>query len=488
MKRDAFTFMKEKEKLGRDYRHALSYTQRDFYADDEVYFQASALNRSRFYNCSFNKISFKKAAVTGSIFERCRFNDCNFDYADFEFCDFSDCEIEIRKVTDCSFNNSNFIRTAIRKSEFGQCTFTNSFFEESILDNVNITFSTLESACFSKCKFSNIDWRNLNLEYVDFINPNMNNVVLPAIQIPFTFGLLNYLSETNDNVNISTNGKLITINDFFNVEIPKLTEKLEDRNIYLPISNICLFGRDKDKDKGLDYLAREVTDCSFNRDYRGIKFCCKLISMCEIDKRYLNTIYKNIANIGASLEPQSTEMKNFSRNIGEIRNILFSKKKSQSLFIRFKSNIGIEGSERFANLINIFQNIAKPFRNEMLNVKFSLEYNSPLYIELEIEGDSSWFSVILRSFMIVADIPQCNLKNYPAIGTLLTPCDFPLNEEILQYAVESHSALKSDGITVMLLEYHLEGCDDLLKSGEKNFYMDPSIYRVLPGSLENAST
>lgn len=482
--------MKEKEKLGRDYRHALSYTQRDFYADDELCFEASALNRSRFYNCSFNKISFKKAAVTGSIFEHCKFNNCNLDYADFEFCNFSDCEIESRKVTDCSFNNSNFIKTTIRKSEFGQCTFTNSFFEGSVLDQVNIIFSTLESACFSKCEFYNIDWHNLNLEYVEFINPIMNDVVLPSIQIPFTFGLLNYLSETNDNVKISANGKLITINDFFDIEIPKLTKKLENRKIYLPISNICLLGRnkDKDKDKGLDYLAREVTDCSFNRDYRGIKFCCKLISMCEIDRRYLNTIYKNIANIGASLEPQSTEMKNFSRNIGEIRSILFSKKESKSLFIRFKSNIGIEGSERFANLISRFQNIAKPFRNEMLNVKFSLEYNSPLYIEVEIEGDSSWFSVILGSFMIVADIPQRDFQNYPATSNLLTQYDVPLYEEALKYATETYSSLKSDGITVMLLEYRLEGCNDQLKSGGKNFYMDPSVYRVLPGSLENAST
>lgn len=479
--------MKKNVNLGRDYRHALSYTQKDFYAD-EISFQASALNRSRFYNCSFNNISFKRAAVTGSIFENCTFNNCNLDYADFEFCDFSGCEIIIHRIIDCSFNNSNFIKTTIKYSEFDQCTFTNSFFEESLLDNVNITFSTLESACFSKCTFENIDWHHLNLEYVEFINPHMNNVILPSIQIPFMFGIINYLSETEEDVKISANGTLVSIDKFFDIEIPKLLEAFEKRKIYLPISNICLFGKNKDINKGLDYLAREVTDCSFNRDYRGIKFCCKLISMCEIDKRYLNTIYENIANIGATLEPQSTEMKNFSRNIGEIRNILFTKKHSKVLFIRFKTNIGIEGSERFANLISRFQNIAKPFRSEMLNVRFSLEYNSPLYIELKIEGDASWFSAILRSFMIVADIPSNDIQNYPAINAISIQHDAPLYEDVLKYAAESYAALKTDGITVVLLEYRLEGCDDLLKCGEKNFYMNPSIYQVLPRSLENAST
>lgn len=480
--------MDKNENLGRDYRHALSYVQKDFNADDEISFQASALNRSRFYNCSFSNISFKRAAVTGSIFEKCRFNNCDLDYADFEFCDFSDCEIEIPRVIDCSFNNSNFIKTNFRNSEFKQCTFTNSFFEESKLDKVNITFSTLESACFFKCQFENIDWRNLNLEYVEFVNPHMNNVILPSIQIPFMFGILNYLSETTENVKISTHGTIVTIDHFFDVEIPNLIEDFEKRKIYLPISNICLFGRDKDKDKGLDYLGREVTDCSFNKDYRGIKFCCKLISMCDIDKRYLNSIYKSIANIGTSLEPQSTEMKNFSRNIGEIRNILFTKKHANNLFIRLKSNIGIEESERFANLIYRFQNIAKPFHSEMLNVRFSLEYNSPLYIELEIEGDASWFLAILCSFMIVSDIPSDDFQNYPAINALSLMHNSPMYEETLKYAFESYDSFKNAGIAITLLEYRLEGCNDILKYGEKNFYMDSSIYKVLPRSLENAST
>lgn len=480
--------MKNKKTYGRDYRHALSYTEKKFYASNGTSFEDSALNRSRFYKCSFNYISFKNAAVTGSIFENCIFNNCDLNFADFEFCDFSGCNIEIPRVCDCSFNNSNFTKTTIKKSEFKSCTFTNAFFEESELDNVNITFSTLESACFSKCVFKNLDWSYLNLEYVEFTTPYMNNVVLPSVQIPFMFGMLNYLSETKDEVKVSTNGMHFSINEFFNNEIPKLIEDFEKRDIYLPISNICFFGRNKDYDKGLDFLMREVTECSFNRDYRGIKFCCKLIAMCEIDKRYLNKIYNSIANIGASLSPQSIEMKNFSRNIGEIRNILFSKKKSKYLFIRLRANIGIEGSERFAELINRFQHLAKPFHSEMLNLRLSLEYNSPLYIELKIEGDASWFSVILRSFMIVANIPLCDCMNYPAVSAIALQSDVPVYEEALQYAEESLNALRNKGIEVILLEYHVEGCDAALKCGERNSYMHPSMYNISPRSFENAST
>lgn len=481
--------MKNKKNSGRDYRHALSYTQKNFDSSTGISFQDSALNRSRFYKCSFNNISFKRAAVTGSVFENCTFNDCDLDLSDFEFCDFSGCCINTPHINDCSFNNSNFTKTTVKNCKFYECTFTNTFFEESVIDNVNITFSTLESACFSKCIFYNIDWRNINLEYVEFFNPCMTNAVLPSNQIPFMFGMLNYLNETNDKVKISVNGTLISIDDFFDKEIPKLIKNFEKRNIYLPISNICLFGKNKDYGKALDYLMREISDCSVNRDYRGIKFCCKLISMCEFDKRTLNQIYNTITKIGASLTPQSTEMKNFSRNIGEIRNMLFSNKHSKYLSIRLRANIGIESSERFAELIDRFQKMAKPFYNEMLNVKISLEYNSPLYIELKIEGNTSCFFVILRSFMIVAGIPLCECMDYPAVSAAASVSNASLyDKKALQYAEESFTALKDKGIEVSLLEYNFEGCDIALKSGERNFYMHPSMYNVLSRSLENVPT
>lgn len=477
----------KKKSYGRDYRHALSQTGKDFYPNDNN-FKDSALNRSRFYNCSFNKISFYRAAVTGSVFENCKFIDCNLDFADFEFCDFSDCKIEIRQVQDCSFNNSNFTKCSIQNSKFGKCTFTNCFFDEVTLDKVDINFSTLESACFSKCTFENIDWRNLNLEFVEFINPHMTNVVLPSEQIPFMFGMLNYLDNTNDDVKISANNSIVSVNDYFKNEIPKLVNDFEKRGINLPISNICFFGRDKDYDKGLDFLIHEVNECAFCKDYRGIKFCCKLLSMGEIDERYLNKIYKYITSMGDSLEPQSTEMKNFSRNIGEIRNMLYSKRKLKFLLIRLKSNIGIESSERFANLINIFQNLAKPSHTEMLNVRFSLEYNSPLLIELKIEGDASLFSLVLRSFMIIADIPIHDCQNYPAVSALASQSGIHAHEDALRYAEKSLSELKKDGIKIALLEYRVEGCEAELKDGGKNFYMDSSLYDVTPRGLINVST
>lgn len=480
--------MNKKKNYGRDYRHALSQTGKKFYPKDNIDFTDSALNRSRFYSCSFYKISFYRAAVTGSVFEKCKFINCNLDFADFEFCDFSDCEIKIHKVEDCSFNNSNLTKCSIQNSNFEKCTFTNCFFDEVTLDKVNINFSTLESACFSKCMFKNIDWRNLNLEFVEFINPCMTNVILPSKQIPFMFGMLNYLDKTNDDVKISTNNSLVSINDYFENEIPKLVDDFEKRKIKLPISNICFFGRDKDYNKGLDFLMREVNECSAGKDYRGIKFCCKLLSMCEIDERYLNKIYKYITSMGDSLEPQSTERKNFSRNIGEIRNMLYSKRKPKFLLIRLKSNIGIESSERFANLINIFQNLAKPSHTEMLNVRFSLEYNSPLLIELKIEGDVSLFSLVLRSFMIIADIPVHDCQNYPAVSALVSQSEIHAHEDALRYAEESLSELKNDGIKIVLLEYRVEGCEAELKDSGKNFYMDSSLYDVTQRSLINAST
>lgn len=314
----------------------------------------------------------------------------------------------------------------------------------------------------------------------------MENVVLPAVQIPFMFGMLDNLDCGNNNVKLSIDGSLVSVDDYFENEIPKLAEKFEKLKIYLPLSNIYLFGRDKNIDFALDYLIREVVDCSASKDYRGIKFCCKLISMCDINKKHLNNIYRYITNIGASLEPNSTEMKNFSRNIGEIRNILFTKKRIASLFLKFKTNIGIEKSERFADLINRFQNIAKP--NRSLKVKFSLEYNSPLFIAVEVEGDESWFSTILRSFLIVSNISQSDIQHFPIINSLRLPTEPNAYNLAMQYADESLNSLTNNKVEVVLLEYYVEGCDTLLKQGEKNFYMHQSMYEIASRSLNNAFT
>ena len=456
-------------------KQALSYTGEIFNDIGKTDFTNISLTHSRFHNCIFENISFERAAATGSIFEDCKFINCNFKDADMEFCELRHCEITIPAVYGCSFNNSNFIDTNFKDTNFIGCTFTGAFIESSHINNVKIEYSTLEGTCFTNCTFNNLDWRELNLEYSEFVNPKMDNVVLPFFQIPYIFGILAYISNTRDNVRISNDRTDISLDEYFSQGIPFLIKDYRASKQFFPLSNICLYGRTVDYNKAFEYLAMHVSELSMIRDFRGIKFCCKLISMCPmVEEKHLNKLYKIITNADVSINPNSAEMKSFARNIGEIRSMLFSRKKEPGLNIKLGTNIGIEYSLRFSNLINQFQSIAKPNHTDRIQTSITLSYNSPLIIEINITGDVTLFATILYSFLILTGVPLKKCHQYPLIKSLKHQCDnicFDASNILISLA-ECKEKLEYDGIQLKVLEYYTRDCDEFLFLDDKWYYCE----------------
>ncbi len=460
-------------------KKSVSYEGETFNKLRKDIFVNAALNRSRFYNCIFKSTDFRRAAVTGSIFENCVFIGCNFDDADFEFCDFRNCEIKYKNINGCSFNNSNFISSVLFKLKMYSCTFTGAFIEDTVLNSVEISYSTLEGACFSKCCIKNINWQNLNLEFTEFIDPRMNDVTLPFRQIPYMFGILQYLLSTEDNVSISRNGIMMSVQEFIENGIPVLISDYEKNNMFFPLSNIYMFGKNRDYNKALYYISREVSDLAKVKDYRNIKFCCKLLSMCQqIGKDNLNKIYKVIADTDHSMKKNSAEMKSYSRNIGEIRSILFRNNDKPSMTIRFKTNVRIEHKMRFANLMHIFQNIAKPKSTDHLYTSFTLSQNSPLSIEVNVEGDYVWFSYILRTFLYLTGIPYKDTVNYPVVKSIRNCPDFDgiLNERQL---AEIREEMIQNNTTIILIDYYVKCCDEMLCDNDSDHYVSEPQYSLI---------
>ena len=225
------------------YNHSLVYIDETLTPENYI-FAGDSITHSRFHNCVIKNVDFNKAAVTGSIFEECRFVSCNFNDADFEFCEFRSCHMSSMEINNCSFNNSDYINTEFENISYVGCTLTGTYFDHSTLTNIQIRYSTLEGACFFKSDFYELDWRKLNLEYVEFVEPRMTNVVFPFLQIPYMFGMLQYLSNTTDSVSIYDNTTDMSINEYFETGIPQLLEFYKENNLNFPISNIYMFGRE----------------------------------------------------------------------------------------------------------------------------------------------------------------------------------------------------------------------------------------------------
>lgn len=292
------------------------------------------------------------------------------------------------------------------------------------------------------------------------------------------FGLLQYLSTTQDSVYIANNQSTISIDTYFEEGIPYLLDMYKKQHQYFPISNIYLFGRNINYNIAFDYLSKEVSELSMARDFRGIKFCCKLISSSHMfDRKHLNRIYKQITDVDVSLSPDSAEMKSFSRNIGEIRSILFERKKEPTLYIQLKANIGFEYSMRFANLINQFQKIAKPNHTNRLNTSIKLSYNSPLIIDISVEGDSVYFAPILYSFLILTGESSSTCRSYPLLKSFLAKhSDGKLEiDKSLQLMDGLCKELKRDGIALTMMEYYSRDCDEILDYSDKYYYINKNL-------------
>lgn len=443
-------------------------------------FEDTSITHSKFYNCILENVNFKRAAVTGSIFEKCKFYNCNLDDADFQFCEFKDCEIKTHKISGCSFNNSDFIEVKFEEIKFACCTLTNSLFDNCYLNKTNIEYSTLEGACFSKCRFENLDWRNLNLEYVEFIESEMNEVILPFHQIPYIFGLLQYISLTNDKVLVATKNSLFDINTYFEHGIPTLLNEYKEKGLYFPMSNIYLFGKDRDVNEAFDCIQYELNSLASTRDYRRIKFCCKLIAMSnQFTPQKLNKLYKIIADMCPSVNGTNAEMKSFSRHIGEIRNILFSKKKEPNLKIAIKTNIKIENALRFSTLINLLQRISKPNHSEKVFTTITLSQNSPLIITIEVRGDARLFSNIIQSYWILDKGMIDDYYQYPLIDKLDAYYGENNSTRTIENLVDMYNQLKEDDIQITILEYYINDCEALDILGNREYYIHNSLVSAI---------
>ncbi len=462
-------------------KHAISYHDKTFNPKVDS-FKDTSLTHSRFHNCIFPEIDFEEAAVTGSLFENCKFVNCNFKDADLEFCDFTGCEFSIDIMDGASFNNSNFIQTVISGKKFINCTFTGAYFNDSDINEIGLEFSTLEGACFQKCTFRNIDWRMLNLEYVEMINPKTENSTFPFHQIPFMFGMLRYLVTTEDDVHVSVGSDIdavINKNTYLTEGIEFLIKEYEKQQNFFPLCNIYLFGPNTDYNKAFQYLSQEITNLATLRDFRRIKFCCKLISDCQIfDRHKLNKLYEIITGIDQSMDENSPEMKSFTRNIGEIRGILYRKKKTSQMSVRLRANIGIEYSMRFANLVHQLQHIAKPNHSEKVYTTIQLSNNSPLIVDVSVEGDKCLFAPILYNLFLLSGLSS--VKALSLMPGNHNKADLPvetyyqhgLNETVSQ---ASHS-LKRDGIELNVLEYTVGSC---FWTAKQNHY-DSILQNMLP--------
>lgn len=466
--------IKELKRLGYDRKNKEYHIQDNAICNKN--YKDKTLNHSILSNCRMETIIFDNASATGSIFRACEFINCSIVQTDFEFCNFYDSYFRSYSKIIASFNNSNFINTIFEDINFEFSTFTGALFENCTFKHAYIADSTLENAVFKNCVFQNMDLCNLNMDFVEVDNPEMENVILSLSQIPYMFGCLQYIFSTNDNVRIgSQDGAKILVSDYKNNIIPLLIQfwennKFEDPEYYFPLANVYI--ANGDYNNAVINLRSGLKNAVVQHDFRMIKFYCKLISRSGLfNSSALYKFYNIIKRFGTSNGSGNLpDMQSFIRNIGEIEAALFASHKEGKIFLRFKTNLSSEDTDKVGIILGKIFSLSKMKHALYPNrVEINLTENSPLMLSLQINGVPENIVALVNSFLRIAQLPASKIASLN-IRSLYAPENQSYFIALTEKTNEILTICSQYNIELFLMEYYLENCAELLPQDAMTFY------------------
>ena len=379
------------------------------------------------------KSNFDHAAVTGSMFNHCKFENCSMELSDFEFCEFRHCEFDFKFKISASFNNSTFFETEFNNVIFDSALLTGSYFQKCVFNHVTIAYTTMENALFQDCTFQDVNLQNLNMDYVELVNPSMKNVILPMAQIPYMFGCLQYLMTTDDIVSIvGSNNESITKQKYISEVLPLLIEYFLEKKEYFPVANIYI--SQGNSTLAFQFLVEGMAEAVAQRDFRMIKFYSKLISKNEVfPQKVLHDFYHRLCHL---LPVNNMEAMSYIKNIGEIKYLLFDRTSKTTLHFSFYTNFYSKEIDKVAHVIGRLFKIAKMSSSMKSNdVEIKLSENSPLLIEVDVSGNIEDLITLLPKLIILTGISEQQLNIYP-------PFDSIDNDDTLSLFLQTESDLE----------------------------------------------
>lgn len=430
-------------------------------------FKDKSLNHTHLTNSDIQNSNFDNAALTGSYFNKCDFVNCKMNMTDFEYCEFYRCSFMSKHTVVCSFNESNFLNTEFKDITFSCCSFSGSLFENCTFNNVKIEFTTLENVIFRNCKFSKMDMKVLNFNFVEFDGLTMEDVILPLEQIPYAIGMLEYCMSRPDRVTLGSDTITdLSITDYIDKVLPLLEEEFEYTKDYFPLANIYL--AQLEYYKAYDALYNGLEDSISKRDFRTLKFYCKLIVKSQrFSSKDLHEFYNRICRLSPHGKGNNSLTRGYIRNIADIKNILFDSAKKSSMHITFLAEYSSQNISRIGELLLQLLGLSRMESFRFPNTSsIKISKNSPLFISIDVCGCVENIAYLLPELL---SLSNTNCNNYPLQlkSSALEEKDYGRHRTLMDGC---HASCIQFGITLTIVEYYLENCEDILYDEENIYY------------------
>lgn len=360
-------------------------------------------NGSKFLSCDFYTSKIHNAALQHSLFDNevfynCTFKGSNLAYSTFVWSIFKDCQID-------------------------GCAFTGTNFNHVTLQNCKISHSNFEMCRFQDVSFINTDFSNQALKYAFFNNVKMKYVLLPFMQLPYTFGGMQHTFSNKNHVQLATtnpNNPIISTREYRKM-LPTLIVFFAGHNDYFPLANCYLANGQRDlaeqaNEKG---IVNSVLRCDFRKLYF---FCLQATQEIQISKNKRCELYNKINKLFASNLLNRAEYHEFRHYFPMIKQLMFDNPcNSPTLLLSFHTNIAASDFKNLGLLMRTLDEVAENCGVKLDSKHMEIRHNSPNIVDWLPIGDvTQLFHLLHSTWETVYPVLSSSLQDIANVATLIT--------------------------------------------------------------------
>lgn len=444
---------------------------------DEVYIRQS-MKRSNIKNIGYNQCIFEKNAFSDSYFQKVYFINSCLSGNSFICCNFI--------ATKFLGNNKIYLSNNFSQSNFTQCSFENITISESGLlqtlfhncsfSNVCFQSSTLEGTRFLGGSLSTVNAGQVNIEFVEFMDTVLLDVIFPFYQFPYIIGIADYITKHNANISLCVNERNISLEEY-KMQINNLILYYESQSEYFPMCNLQIIQRNFDRAK--DTLLNGINYALSAMDFRMIHHYCRLGQRHNLlDELTINRILKVVENKLTDGTVPPERLNDCIIHEGEIRQILLNQKRNSVTYnFHIKTNIQKNDDEGIIYINTLCNKL-----NDVLSQKdygqtgFEIAVSSHSPFEIIIDVICAAGSVATIAQLIWAIVEQHKGYNGTTASTSLDGY-VPVDIELLQNYVDTRIELckeqllnLKDKYTNKKMNRHIEEITQRLKTDINELY------------------
>lgn len=373
------------------------------------------VSHSYFSNSLFQNAYLDRVAGSGSIFSHVNFENTNLNSSGFQnstiaFCKFENCNLKSCNMNNCYISDTDWIDCNLQDFNL-----SNSYLKNCAVLHNKTNPGNLGDCYFDKVHFEGHRLTNMNLEFSHFKAVTMEDVVLPFSQMPYIFGGLTYLLNTEDNVRISSH-----INAYDEISVEEYVEVLYDMIVfyshkqeYFPLANILLALQYKKE--AWQAVFAGIVMASNQRDFRMCKYFCELItSTGNITASQMQTLYHALIKNTPIQTLSEAQYYEYNKYIPEIRTMLLDNPNNQPHgTLMLTTNIKISDSKNISKLLSCLDTFIHLECCPLEKPSIEITHNSPLAIIIHLCGNPL---IILSAMFFILTITSKVCKTYNDIA------------------------------------------------------------------------